>query len=71
MLVDRLEREHSYVWCIQLAHALGYKIGGENGSVWVDNPVSPFKFYYFQIDALIADLLRDARLVIARASEGE
>lgn len=55
------EQDRSYEWCVELAQALGYGIGGEPGAVWIDKPREPVYSLWFSLGALIEDLLDDAR----------
>jgi hypothetical protein len=63
-LISCLEQERSYERCIELASALGYEISGEPGEVWVDKPDSPLLSLWFSMDALIEELIGDARRLV-------
>jgi len=63
-LIRRLEGERSYELCVELAGFLGYGISGEPGSVQVDLPHSPVLSVYFSVDALVEDLISDARRLV-------
>lgn len=60
-LAARLELERSSLLCVQLAHALGYQVGGRPGCVKLVKSAARPAAVYFSVDVLIADLLRDAR----------
>jgi len=65
-LAARLELERSSLLCVQLARALGYQIGGRPGCVRLHKPGDPLRAVYFSADALIDDLLNDARKRVGR-----
>ena len=60
-LVTRLEQERSLGLCEQLARALGYEVVVQPGMVQVDKPESPLLSVYFQVDALIEDVLEEGK----------
>ena len=64
-LIARLEQEHSYECCCELARTLGYQIDGEPGCVQVHIPHSRLFGVYFSTDALINDVLDDARRLVS------
>jgi len=60
-LVTRLEQERSLGLCEQLAQALGYEVAVVPGMVQLDKPESPLLSVYFQLDALIEDMLEEGK----------
>jgi hypothetical protein len=60
-LVTRLEQGRSLGLCEQLAQALGYKVVVQPGMVQLDKLESPVLAVYFQIDALIEDMLEEGK----------
>jgi hypothetical protein len=60
-LVTRLEQERSLGLCEQLARALGYEVVGTSGMVQLDKPESLVLAVYFQLDALIEDVLEEGK----------
>lgn len=64
-LIERLEQEHSYECCCELARTLGYQISGEPGCVQVHIPHSRLFGVYFSMDALIKDVLDNARQLVS------
>ena len=60
-LVTHIEQERSFELCEQLARALGYEVVVQPGMVQVDKPESPVLAVYFQLDALIEDLLQEGK----------
>jgi hypothetical protein len=60
-LVTRLEQERSFGVYEQLAQALGYEVVVQPGVVQLDKPESPVLGVYFQIDALIEDVLEEGK----------
>jgi hypothetical protein len=60
-LVMRLEQERSFELCVQLARALGYEVVVHAGMVQLDKPESPVLAVYFQMDALIEDVLEEGK----------
>jgi len=60
-LVTRLEQERSFELCEQLAQALGYEVVVQPGMVQLDKPESPVLAVYFQMDALIEDVLEEGK----------
>ena len=60
-LVTRLEQERSLELCEQLARALGYEVVVQPGMVRLDKPESPVLSVYFQMDALIEDVLEEGK----------
>ena len=60
-LVTRLEQERSFGVREQLALALGYEVVVQPGMVQLDKPESPLSAVYFQVDALIEDLLQEGK----------
>ena|SRR5258708_35133347 len=60
-LVTRLEQERSFGVCEQLARALGYEVVVQPGMVQLDKPESPLLSVYFQVDALIEDVLEEGK----------
>lgn len=66
VLVARLELERSSLLCVQLAHALGYRVSGKPGSVQLEKPGSRARPAYFSIDVLIKDLVREADKLVGR-----
>ncbi|MGH2506586.1 MAG: hypothetical protein ACRDHZ_04085 [Ktedonobacteraceae bacterium] len=66
VLAARLELERSSLLCVQLAHALGYRVSGKPGSVQLEKPGSRARPVYFSIDVLIEDLVREAGKLVGR-----
>jgi len=60
-LVSRLEQERSFEFCVQLAQALGYEVVVHAGMVQLDKLESPVLAVYFQMDALIEDVLQEGK----------
>jgi len=61
LLVGRLERERSADACVRVAEALGYGLAVEPGSMHLEGPRSRFLSVYFQLDALVDDVLAAGR----------
>ena len=61
LLVGRLERERSADACIRVVQALGYGLVVEPGRMQLEVPGSRFVSVYFQLDALVDDVLAAGR----------
>jgi hypothetical protein len=60
-LVKRLEQARSSGLCEHLVQALGYEVVVQPGMVQLDKPESHLLAVYFQVDALIEDLLQEGK----------